>query len=99
MSIRVFVAAGFEPVREAFQSLFDRGWDSVSAFSAYVDGRPVVQLTGGWGGAGGQMARFSPDHGLGCAYVTDTLGALFASHDPRGNLLLATTLRCLGAAR
>ncbi len=49
----------------------------------------------GWGGAGGQMARFAPDCGLGCAYVTDTLGARFASHDPRGNLLLAATLRCL----
>lgn len=52
----------------------------------------------GWGGAGGQMARFSPDWGLGCAYVTDTLGARFAAHDPRGNLLLAMTLLCLSTS-
>lgn len=54
-----------------------------------------VPFTFGWGGAGGQMARLVPELGLGCGYVTDTLGARFAAHDPRGRLLLAATLRCL----
>lgn len=41
------VAPGFEPVREIFASFHARGWDVGSAFSAYVDGEPVVRLWGG----------------------------------------------------
>ncbi len=43
----IYVAAGFEPVREAFQQgVADLG-DGGGAFSAYIDGVPVVDLCGG----------------------------------------------------
>ena len=48
----------------------------------------------GWGGAGGQMVRYNSELGLACAYVTNSLGARMAMHDPRPNLLLRTTLDC-----
>src|SRR5690349_21207834 len=41
------VAPGYEPVRDVFQSFFDKGWDMGSAVSVYRYGAPVVQLTGG----------------------------------------------------
>lgn len=41
------VATGYEPVRDVFQSFFDKGWDTGSAVSVYRNGAPVVQLTGG----------------------------------------------------
>lgn len=53
-------------------------------------GTPTI----GWGGAGGQMVRYSADLGLGCAYVTNTLGVRMAMNDPRPNLLLRATLDC-----
>ena len=41
------VAKGYEPVRDVFQSFFDRKWDTGSCVSVYRAGTPVVQLTGG----------------------------------------------------
>jgi CubicO group peptidase (beta-lactamase class C family) len=41
------VAAGFEPVREAFAANFERGADVGAAVCVYRDGRPVVDLWGG----------------------------------------------------
>lgn len=41
------VAAGFEPVREAFAANFDRGGDIGAAVCLYRNGRPVVDLWGG----------------------------------------------------
>ncbi|MGP3977869.1 serine hydrolase domain-containing protein [Streptomyces sp. 8N114] len=41
------VAAGFEPVREAFAANFDRHGDIGAAVCVYHDGRPVVDLWGG----------------------------------------------------
>ena len=150
-----FVAPGFEPVREVFQSFHDRGWDVGSIHSdpsvlAKILGKmpndldpedPRYQLydsepetlreaaetadlyatdgfmltpvaftqggfarlpaqdearteTVGWGGAGGQMVRYVPELGLGCAYVTNTTGVRMAMNDPRPNALLAATIEC-----
>ncbi|WP_336116326.1 serine hydrolase domain-containing protein [Streptomyces sp. PTD9-10] len=41
------VAAGFEPVREAFSANFARHGDVGAAVCVYLDGRPVVDLWGG----------------------------------------------------
>ena len=41
------VAAGFEPVREAFAANFARHGDIGAAVCVYQDGRPVVDLWGG----------------------------------------------------
>lgn len=41
------VAAGFEPVREAFAANFDQHGDIGAAVCVYHDGRPVVDLWGG----------------------------------------------------
>lgn len=41
------VAAGFEPVRDAFAANFDEHGEVGAAFSVYVDGEAVVDLTGG----------------------------------------------------
>lgn len=41
------VAPGFEDVSRVFEGFLSRGWDIGSAFSAYLDGRPVVSLCGG----------------------------------------------------
>ncbi len=41
------VAAGFEPVREAFAANFERHGDIGAAVCVYRDGRPVVDLWGG----------------------------------------------------
>lgn len=51
--------------------------------------------TVGWGGAGGQMVRFVPELGLGCAYLTNTTGVRMAMNDPRPNALLAATIECI----
>jgi CubicO group peptidase (beta-lactamase class C family) len=45
--VRGTVAAGYEPVRDVFQSFFDKHWDVGSGVSVYHGGIPVVQLTGG----------------------------------------------------
>ncbi|HUR75571.1 MAG TPA: serine hydrolase domain-containing protein [Sporichthya sp.] len=56
------VAAGFEPVRDTFAANFER-WGEVGATCCiYLDGRPVVDLTGG---------RVSPESDVG--YRPDTL--------------------------
>jgi len=53
--VRGTMAAGYEPVADVFRSIFARAWDVGSAISVYVDGEPVVRLTGGVrGGTGGQ---------------------------------------------
>ncbi len=43
-----FVAAGFEPVREAFERNFEDGLETGASFAAYLGDEPVVDLTGGW---------------------------------------------------
>ena len=45
--IRGSVASGFESVREAFEANFDQHGEVGAAFSVYVDGEAVVDLTGG----------------------------------------------------
>lgn len=47
MDVRGEVAAGFEPVREAFVTNFDERGDVGAACSVYVHGRKVVDLWGG----------------------------------------------------
>src|SRR4051812_2148535 len=45
--IRGTVEPGFEEVRDVFARNFDEHGDVGAAFTLYVDGRPVVDLTGG----------------------------------------------------
>lgn len=40
------------------------------------------------------MVRFSPDLGIGAAYVMNRLGCRMAMNDPRPNRLLDATLAC-----
>ncbi len=47
VEIRGSVEPGFERVRDAFTENFERHGDVGAAVSVYVDGRPVVDLTGG----------------------------------------------------
>ncbi|MBY0277599.1 beta-lactamase family protein [Candidatus Binatia bacterium] len=48
-----WVAAGFEPVREAFASNFEHHGDLGAACCVYRDGRPVVELWAGFADLGG----------------------------------------------
>src|SRR6185369_17203659 len=51
ISIPGTVEPGFEPVQEAFERSFENG-ELGAAVCAYVDGRKVVDLRGGWADAG-----------------------------------------------
>jgi CubicO group peptidase (beta-lactamase class C family) len=62
------VAAGFEPVRTAFQRNLDEGLDVGAGVAVYRDGRPVVDL---WGGAF-DAASSAP-------YGKDTLQLVFST--------------------
>jgi CubicO group peptidase (beta-lactamase class C family) len=62
------VAAGFEPVREAFAANFTRHGDIGAAVCVYRDGRPVVDL---WGGVA------DPDAGR--PWARDTLQLVYSA--------------------
>ena len=62
------VAAGFEPVREAFAANFARHGDIGAAVCVYRDGRPVVDL---WGGVA--------DPGSGRPWARDTLQLVYSA--------------------
>ncbi|HEY6471457.1 MAG TPA: serine hydrolase domain-containing protein [Acidimicrobiales bacterium] len=62
------VEPGFEPVREAFTHNFEDGNEVGSAFCVHVDGRKVVDLTGGSFDAAGSRP-----------YGTDALQLVFSS--------------------
>ena len=47
-NIHGFTAPGFEPVREAFGDLWDGKDEIGAAFAIEIDGRPVIDLWGGW---------------------------------------------------
>jgi CubicO group peptidase (beta-lactamase class C family) len=48
MSITGFVAAGFEPVREAFGQNFAEGLELGAGFAAFLGDEPIVDLRGGF---------------------------------------------------
>jgi CubicO group peptidase (beta-lactamase class C family) len=62
------VAAGFEPVRDAFQANFERNGEVGAAFSLYVRGDKVVDL---WGGVADTEAD--------AAWAEDTLQLVFST--------------------
>ncbi|WP_189957774.1 serine hydrolase domain-containing protein [Streptomyces alanosinicus] len=62
------VAAGFEPVLEAFAANFDRHADIGAALCVYHDGRPVVDL---WGGV--------TDPSIGYPWTRDTLQLVYSA--------------------
>ncbi|MFD7508381.1 serine hydrolase domain-containing protein [Streptomyces sp. NPDC059853] len=68
MAINGEVAAGFEPVREAFAANFLRRGDVGAAVCVYLDGRPVVDL---WGGVA------DPDTGR--PWTRDTLQLVYSA--------------------
>ncbi|NEC92367.1 serine hydrolase domain-containing protein [Streptomyces sp. SID12501] len=67
-TINGVVAAGFEPVREAFAANFARHGDIGAAVCVYQDGRPVVDL---WGGTA------DPDTGR--PWTRDTLQLVYSA--------------------
>jgi CubicO group peptidase (beta-lactamase class C family) len=67
-SISGWTAPGFESVREAFQSNFDRGSEAGAAFGAYHRGQAVVDL---WGGVA--------DTRTGRPWVEDTLVLVYST--------------------
>jgi CubicO group peptidase (beta-lactamase class C family) len=46
--INGFTAPGFEPVRDVFASLWEGGTEIGAAFVIEIDGKPVIDLWGGW---------------------------------------------------
>ncbi len=48
MNITGFVAAGFEPVREAFERNFAEGLELGAGFAAFLGDEPIVDLRGGF---------------------------------------------------
>ncbi len=48
MSVQGHVAAGLEPVRDAFEANFAEDLELGAGFAAYLDGELIVDLTGGW---------------------------------------------------
>jgi len=54
MSISGFTAAGFEPVREAFEKNFADGLEHGASFAAYLGDELVVDLRGGFTDRGGE---------------------------------------------
>ena len=56
MSITGFVAAGFEPVREAFEKNFADGLEHGACFAAYLGDELVVDLRGGFADRAGTVA-------------------------------------------
>lgn len=46
-AVRGVVAPGFEPVKDVFASLYSRGWEVGSSFSAFVGDKLVANLYGG----------------------------------------------------
>jgi CubicO group peptidase (beta-lactamase class C family)/pimeloyl-ACP methyl ester carboxylesterase len=62
------VAAGFEAVRDAFAANFDRHDDVGAACCVYLDGRPVVDLWGGFA-----------DLALGRPWTEDTVQIVFSA--------------------
>jgi CubicO group peptidase (beta-lactamase class C family) len=67
----------FEPVAEVFRDLFATGQESGAALTAFVDGRPVVDLWGGWA----DVARTRP-------WAPDTLVTTFSVCKPVAALAL-----------
>lgn len=67
-TINGVVAAGFEPVREAFAANFARHGDIGAAVCVYQDGRPVVDL---WGG--------TADADTGRPWTRDTLQLVYSA--------------------
>ncbi|WP_344407245.1 serine hydrolase domain-containing protein [Dactylosporangium fulvum] len=65
------VADGFERVADAFRAQLDSGAETGASVAAYVDGRLVVDLWGGWADA----ARTRP-------WEPDTLTTLFSTSKP-----------------
>ncbi|MFD4814763.1 serine hydrolase, partial [Streptomyces sp. NPDC058418] len=66
-TINGVVAAGFEPVHEAFAANFARHGDIGAAVCVYQDGRPVVDL---WGG--------TADADTGRPWTRDTLQLVYS---------------------
>ena len=56
MSITGFIAAGFEPVREAFEQNFADGLEQGASFAAYLGDELVVDLRGGFADRAGDVA-------------------------------------------
>ncbi|PRX49258.1 CubicO group peptidase (beta-lactamase class C family) [Prauserella shujinwangii] len=73
------VAAGFEPVREAFAGLLASGAETGGALTVLLDGRPVVALHGGW-----------TDHARTAVWRPDTLVNVFSVGKPVAALCLLT---------
>lgn len=79
MSITGFVAAGFEPVREAFEQNFADGLEHGASFAAYLGDELVVDLRGGFADRAGSVA-----------WDERTLCPVYSASKPVGALIIAT---------
>jgi len=79
MSISGFTAAGFEPVREAFEKNFTGGHEHGASFAAFVGDELVVDLRGGFADRAGEIP-----------WAEDTLCPVYSATKPVGALVIAT---------
>jgi CubicO group peptidase (beta-lactamase class C family) len=73
-----FVAAGFEPVADAFAANFEDGLELGAGFAAIVDDRVVVDLYGGYS-----------DHNRTIPWNSDTLVPVYSTTKPIAAMVLA----------
>lgn len=52
MTVSGFAAKDYEPVRDAFEKLFEDGSETGAALSIWSGGREMLQLSGGWADSG-----------------------------------------------
>ena len=79
MNTNGFTAAGFEPVREAFEANFVEGFEHGAAFAAYLGDELVVDLRGGFADRTSEIP-----------WTSDTLCPVYSATKPIGALVIAT---------
>jgi len=81
-----FVAAGFEPVQEAFEDNFVEGTELGAGFAAYLDGDLIVDLKGGF-------SDRKKEH----AWSDQTIVPVYSTTKPIAALVLASVIDALPA--
>ncbi len=79
MSITGFTAAGFEPVREAFEQNFAEGLEHGASFAAFAGDELIVDLRGGFADRAGEQP-----------WTDTTLCPVYSATKPIGALVIAT---------
>jgi CubicO group peptidase (beta-lactamase class C family) len=79
MSISGFVAAGFEPIREAFERNFEENLELGAAFAAFLGDELIVDLRGGFADRAGETP-----------WTQNTLCPVYSTTKPVAALVIAT---------